>query len=680
MQSGNFSSSPVVKRPRSPDTHHTSATAQPPAKRRRIEPSARIGESATTLTPSQQHTRDSILRQLADTPYHLDLSALPASALIMLPADALGTALAEVASLRLPPVLWQLPAFCRQMTALRELHLPHFSGDSLDVKDLPRLQRVEGSAGSRLGIVHADALTELDIEVMLRLRKVRVQRYADGQPSHAHALPGHAYTHIAPGAAAPDYTQLNGAARFRHNGEAIVCRHIARHLETTWASTKRAGRASAAGVAGIATSADLTTKLDCASDESYTLDMAFCKRYVFIDDAGFGSFAARELELLMRFAKVRKISKAWASYYIASTNHVTNLLLSAKTTTPPVFAATLADPNALLARRRIEAHSLPAILHVTRGWRLTQLIDPQMLRRYTDPGRPPLMYAFNSAHRPLQQRPTVQTYLSQTQLVNGEWFYLMMLLCLHEPLGDALRRLLHAYQSGAITGAKMYHALAARNLAGSNGLSAALLGGSVACVTHFTDAVEGLTATLTTGHLPQIGSDRLPDRYCDSLMSTTQSWSEIVFSQASGASAGLAALVGACQRLFERGHLSAEACVGFLQRGGAGERRAWNAFDAAVTTHDEPLLSAFGTLLASLYMSGAVNGEQCQDLVKDAQLLARWVAVPRLPGIVPMHDSGLFDDAGLPIEFDNLFSDFAPLAGNAESPSAQADSDFSINW
>ncbi len=648
MRSAHSAFTPYGKRPLAPDNHPIPDAVDPPAKRRRI--TLTIQASGTnTPNPFSQIARDKILQRLAHSPCHLDLSDMFAHELIMLPAEALGHACAQVSSLILPARLWKLPAFCRQMPALRELCLPDFFGDTLDLKDLPQLQRVEGSGGVRLDWVHADARTELDIRVPQRFRKVRVQRYIDGQPGRTHALPGHAYSHIAPGADAPDPTQLNGIVRFPDNGQPIFCRHIARHVEEAWPAIKQAAMTSAPGVAGIATPTDVATKIGSAIQGRFARDLLYSKSYTFIDDAGFRDFANEQLDWLMQSAKRHCVSESWASYYLGSTNHVMNLLLCAKATTPPVYAATLVDPNALLARRRIEANSLTAIQDPARGWSLSALIEPQQLLEYANPTPSPLLYIFHAQHRTDLERPAVMTRMSNTQMLNGELYFSMMCLGLHEPLGITLEKLLDAYQQSAIKGAQVFHALAARDMENDSGLSAALAYGNVECVRHFTAAVERLSATRTAAHLLNVGPDKLPDQWCESLLTTTQSWSDIVLAQKPPMSASLATLVAAAQRLFESGVLSAEACLRFLQRREAGTSPTLNAIDAAIATCDDALLSAFRKLLVALHTSGAVSQAQCEALVSDGPLLSTW-----LPGS-PVADSGVSDDFD-PVSFaDFLF-------------------------
>ncbi len=568
------------------------------------------------------------MRQLAVHPCDLDLSDQLASDLLMLPPDALGHAAASVTCLKLPVVLWQLPAFCCGMPALRELHLPHFAGDTLDVKDFHQLERVEGSAGVRLGMVHANACTELKLELTSRLRKVRVQRYVDGQPGRTHALPGHAYTHIAPGADRPDYTSLNGLARFADNNELIVCRHIARHVQEAWPAMRQAGKISAPGFAGIARLADLPTKISSEVQHRFNLDVALSESFAFVDDAGFAAFAAQALDKMMQLARAENLRKTWAGFYIASTNHVMNLMLIAKASTPPVYAAMVVDPNVLLARRRVEANSLAAIQHVTHGWQLSTLIESDALKNYTDPTRPALLCVFSARRRAAQAKSAVITLIRPAQRFNGERYFLMMILGLHAPLAKALGQVVDAYQNSSITGAQAYHALAAQNLKKETGLSFALGMGLSACARLFTDAVERLAATRTAAHLLNYGSGKLPDQWCESLLTTQQSWSEIALSQKPGATAGLAHLVSACQRLFSSGDLSAQACLRFLDRSGDKDHAAWNAIDATVATQNEALLAAFGKLLGALYGSGAVSWSQCETVVKDRPLLCTWLPRP----------------------------------------------------
>ena len=624
MQSAHSGFKPVQKRPLAPDNHHTAAAAEPPAKKRRFTLSSQTSGEKTP-NPFEQITRDKVLQQLSNSSFHLDLSDFSAPELIMLPAEALGNACAKVSSLTLPGKLWKLPAFCRHMPALRELHLPNYFGENLDLKDLPQLARVEGSAGVLLCSVHADAHTELDISVPQRFYKVRVHRYIDGQPCRTHALPGHAYTHIAPGAYAPDNTQFNGIACFPDNGQPIVCRHIAAHVDKAWPTIKQMGKLSSPGFAGIAIHADLASTIDSGIEYRFASDFMGSKCYAFVDDTGFGTFASGQLDLLMQQAKLHHVSKAWASYYLNSTNHVMNMLLSAKATTPPVYSATLVDPNFFLARRRIEANSLTAIQHVTRGWTLSALIRPDQLRLYTDPTRSPLLYVFNAQHRAALERPSIHTHMSQAQLLNGELYFAMMSMKLHEPLAETLRTLLDTYQQASITGAQVFHALAARNMGNSNGLSHAIKIGDSESVRLFTQAVERLATTLTPAHLLNYGPDTLPDQWCEALLTTTQSWTEIVLAQESAPSASLAILVDAVRRLFESHCLSAEACVSFLRRGVAEGYPTWNAIDAAIAKNDTALLPAFGKLVASLYLSGSVSRTECEQLVKDNTLLSSWL-------------------------------------------------------
>jgi hypothetical protein len=297
----------------------------------------------------------------------------------MLPTDALGKACTEVSSLKFPAKLWRLPPVCSQMAALRELTLQDYFGDTLDLRDLPQLQRVEGSASVHLSWVHADARTGLDISVPQRFRKVRAQRHVDGQPCRTHALPGHAYTYISPGSHVSDYTQFNGIAFFPDNGKRIVCRHIAWYVKESWPAIKQTKKILAPGFAGVATPSDLITKVDTEIQYRFSCDDARSKIYGFVNDKGFRTFAAKQLGRLMQLCRVRNHWKAWASLYLSSTNHVMNLLLSAKATTPPVYVATVVDPNALLARRRIEVNSLAAIQHMERCRRVSSLIETQQL-------------------------------------------------------------------------------------------------------------------------------------------------------------------------------------------------------------------------------------------------------------------------------------------------------------
>lgn len=646
MRSANSAFTPYGKRPLAPDNHPTPDAVDPPAKRRRINLTIQAS-GPKTPNPFGQIARDKILQRLAHSPCHLDLSDMFAHELIKLPAEALDNACAQVSSLILPAQLWKLPAFCRQMPVLRELCLPDFFGDTLDLKDLSQLQRVEGNGSVRLAWVHADARTELDIRVPQRFRKVRVQRYTDGEPGRTHALPGHAYSHIAPGADAPDHTQLNGIVRFPDNGQPIFCRHIARHVEEAWPVIKQAGMPSAPGFAGIATPTDAATKIGSEIQARFARDLLYSKSYTFIDDAGFRDFANEQLDSLMQSAKRHCVSESWASYYLASTNHVMNLLLCAKATTPSVYAATLVDPNALLARRRIEANSLTAIQDPARGWSLSALIEPQQLLEYANPTPSPLLYIFHAQHRTDLERPAVMTRMSNTQMLNGELYFSMMLLGLHEPLGTTLEKLLDAYQQSAIKGAQVFHALAARDMANDSGLSAALAYGNVECVRHFTAAVERLGATRTAAHLLNYGPDKLPDQWCESLLTTTQSWSDIALAQKPAMSASLAMLVATTQRLFESGILSAEACLRFLQRGGTASSSTLNAIDAAIATRDDELLSSFRKLLVALHTSGAVSRAQCDALVSDGPLLSTWLDSP------PVADSEVSDDFD-PVRFANL--------------------------
>ncbi len=646
MRSANSAFTPFRKRPLAPDNQPTPDAVDPPTKRRRITLSLQT-PGVKMPNPFQQITRDKILQQLAHSPSHLDLSILFPHELIHLPADSLGNACANISSLKLPAKLWTLPPLCRQMPLLRELSLPDFFGDTLDLRDLPHLQRVEGSAGVRLDTVQADASTDLDISVPLRLRKIRVQRYLDGQLCRTHALPGHAYTHIAPGSDVPDYRQLNSVACFPDNGETIFCRHIARHVEESWPSIRQAGKTSAPGFAGIATPTDVATKIGSAVQDRFARDLLYSKTYTFVDDAGFGRFASEQLDVLMQLATLHHVSTYWASYYLGSTNHIMNLLLCAKATTPPVYSATVVDPNTLLARRRIEANSLTAIQDPARGWTLSALVDPLQLPEYAKPSPSPLLYIFHAQHRAEPERPAVVTHVSNTQILNGELYFSMMSLGLHEALAVKLGNLLDAYQQGAITGAQVFHALAARDMANDSGLSVALEGGRMECVRHFTAAVERLGDTRTAAHLLNYGPNRLPDHWCESLLNTSQSWSAIVLAPEPATHASLAILVATIQRLFESGLLSAEACLRFLQRVEDGSSLTLNAIGAAIATRNDALLSSFRSLLVALHTSGAVSFAQCEALVNDRPLLLTW-----LPSLAAV-------DAGMQHDRDSVsFTDF----------------------
>ncbi len=668
MRSVNSAFTSYGKRPLAPSNDPNLASSQPPLKRRRTHLSADNGKA---LTATQQRTRDAILQRLHTDPTFLDLSDFTTTELMSLPASAICEASARVTHVKLPMVLSYVPPICSQMPALTHLHLLHFFGTSLNLLGLPQLKRVEGSASVQLAEIHVDAATDLDIDIGSRLCKVRVHRYLGNQLSFKHALPGHAYTHMAPGASRPDYTQLNGVTHFADNGQTIYCRHICRHVMDVWPAMKAAGTSGEPGLAGIASVADLSAKVGSDTDQRYRQDILYSKAYAFIDESGFGAFAADQLALLMRQAETDGVTKkSFASYYLASVNHVTALFLTAKATVPPVFKATLVDPNYCLARSRIEANSLEAIRSATRGWRLSQLIQPQMLAGYTNPGMPALMYAFSPLHRGADEKQSVGLYMKNFQVTNSDLIFATAQLGLHELLKAALDKLLSAYEQDGISGAQLQVILQARIQTGYTALDTALCYGQVDCVHHFISAIERLTRVKTLTHLLNLGQGKLPDDWCESLLRPRVSWHNLTFLARPDCSASLSALIHAYQRMFESGALSAAACVKQIERGSEAGTEGSNVIDAAMAVKDDAILSALQKLVTALHKSGAINREQCAQLVKDAALLETWLPASAPPDVTrplfPVHPiTGEFLS---PEEADRLRFDF----------DFQADSDFSI--
>ena len=626
------------------------AESAPLAKRARPaeEPAAAealtlLSEGTTTLLPFDVvHAIGAINTTLLNGERWLDLSSLPAAALANVPDDALDAAIGQIESLMLPDPLVELPPFCSRMRSLQILHLRGYCGRLLDLTALPALTRLQGRAHSVLDEIWLNDRALIELSAPGRVSKVRCFRVRDGMIIGQHALPGHAYYKTLAGSRLPDLRNLNHSTCFPGTEMPITCSDITQYVND---AIRRQTVHPHDTYLGISDPASLAALADGATRRKFFESITTSTSYHYVDDTNFGLWAMQQLAQ-MRAAVAADMdtdtdtpdlsassgSLATATqdstriFFALTGKHAMSLVLRYKPGTPERFVAILMDPNQTLTHRRIEENLLSRVNSPTRPWQISGLLPDGVVPNYLPPAARPAWLFVDTVRRADGERAQVD--LSHLAEINGDVMYALALCAQGEGIAAAGRWLLDSYRKGDVDAASVFGALTAERVLDSReshcfGMQLILHCGHAEATAALVRVITDFARAVYERSGLDVANGRIPADFCPALMrpgeGPTFGLAALYLPQTSGTAATQATFLAYAEGLatmLDEQLISTDACAKLLTEAWA----SWNILECALLRADAATFTAFGKLLLRLHRDGAIDLEQCGEMLGGAQL------------------------------------------------------------
>lgn len=616
------------------------AASVPRAKRARTaeEPGAAealalLSHGPATLLPFDVvHAIGIINTTLLNGERWLDLSSLPAAALAGIPADALDAAIGRIESLMLPEQLVELPAFCSRMRSLQILHLRGYWGRQLDLSALPALTRVEGRAHSVLDEIWLNDRAAIALAAPGRVSKIRCFRMRDGMIVSQHALPGHAYYKALAGRSLPDLRNLNHSACFAGTRTPITCSDITQYVNEALPGKSALPKDS---YLGITDPASLTALTDSQTRRKFFEAVTTSSGYHYVDDMNFGLWASEQLAQMKAATAAQAEADLSASsthaameppgatriFYALTGKHAMSLVLRYKPGEPEKFAAILMDPNQTLTHRRIEENQLARVNSTTGGWQISRLLPDGAAPHYLPPAARPAWLFVDATRRAEGERPQVD--LSHLVEINGDVLYALSLCAQGEGIAAVGRWMLEDFRNGRTDAASVFRALTAERLLDTReshcfGLQLILHSGYAEAATAYVQVITDFARAVHERGWVDVACGQIPADFCHHLLrpgdAPSFSIAALYLSQACGPAAKQAsfrAYAEGLNTLLVEQLISTDACVSLLMESWA----SWNILECALLKADAATFSAFGRLLIRLHRDGAIDLEQCREIL-----------------------------------------------------------------
>jgi len=398
-------------------------------------------------------TRPELANRISDDGRRLDLTHTFLDSVRDVPREVSEGTRSEIAELRLPGGLTEIPAWIEDLPHLRRLEIPYYAGATLSVLH-PSLEGVYTSGG-RLDTVEVAATTEVYCRGPRDLpRKIKVvyRDRASREVVRKGPAIGRLYYTSNDNSPIDYHVNLNAKAQFPQTGDDIVCRHLAvewAHQIQRHRATRNMTRFVDQWAAKMADTQKIAGAVSPATDDRVIEAKRLSPEIACVGDRQWGAFFRDEFTP-MQPATAKQ-------YLIVTSAHILGMELAVtEGEHGRRYVATYYDPNVTLNRARIMEDNLEEVANWSGETFMTQSDAAQYYRGALAPRvsmfiTMPADFHRRSMSEPLFDEPpasrTLRSYLAPHEQANGAASHLLFESA--HITADALRSMLAQCRTSA---------------------------------------------------------------------------------------------------------------------------------------------------------------------------------------------------------------------------------------